>query len=74
MQVVKTKLIFDTSALNALAHEPDPQKTASGLGIGYQVRLSETTVSEIAATQDRARRDRLIRPLLDCSRNWSSIC
>jgi len=53
--------MFDTSALNALADEPDSQKIVSGLSIGFQALLSETNLSEIAATSEQARRDRLIR-------------
>jgi hypothetical protein len=60
MRGAKSELIFDTSGLNALADDPSSPAIIKSLGLGFIVRLSETSIAEIAATRDSARRNRLL--------------
>src|SRR5258708_3279600 len=60
MQGSRLELIFDTSALNALADEPESTAILRSIGIGFVTRLTETSLSEIAATPDLDRREQLI--------------
>lgn len=43
------RLIFDTSAVNALARDPDCEAILSGLGVAFRVGITETVISEVAA-------------------------
>ncbi len=56
----RERLIFDTSGLNALANEPDAGIIAKCLGMGSCVRLTETNLAEIGATQKPDRRAKLV--------------
>jgi hypothetical protein len=60
MRGAKSGLIFDTSALNALADDPSSLAIVKSLGLGFTVRLSETNLAEIAATSDPTRRGLLL--------------
>lgn len=60
MESGRKKLIFDTSGINALADDPDYGALIRGLRISHLVRVTETTVSEIAANSDEARRIQLL--------------
>ncbi len=53
-------MIFDTSGLNGLTDDPDSQSLIKSLGIGFGVRLSETSLSELSATPTPARREQLL--------------
>jgi hypothetical protein len=61
MPCSRKRLIFDTSGLNALADDPDFESLALGLGIACSVRLNETNLGEIGATQKPERRHELLR-------------
>lgn len=52
----KRKLIFDTSAINALADDPDSAAIAASLGSAYRVGITETVMSEVIADPDVQRR------------------
>jgi len=52
----RRKLIFDTSAINALADDPDSAAITASLGAGYRVGITETVISEVIADPDVARR------------------
>ena len=56
----RNKLIFDTSGLNALSDDKDCMAITKCLGIGFRVRLTETNLAEIGATQDPQRRAKLL--------------
>src|SRR6266566_194266 len=60
MPDVRPRIIFDTSALNALADEPESEAIVKSLGIGFRVRLSETSLAEIGATPRPERREELL--------------
>jgi hypothetical protein len=60
MMAPKPNIIFDTSALNALADDPEQRALVRGLNIGVRLRLSETNISEIVATGDPESRIRLL--------------
>jgi hypothetical protein len=60
MRGAKSELIFDTSGLNALADDPSSLAILKSLGLGFIVRLSETSLAEVAATQDPTRRKLLL--------------
>ena len=72
------KLIFDTSALNALEADVDRDAIIRTLGLLYVVGITETSFSEIIATPDEALRLKLIdvlKRLLSCGKcimpfNW----
>jgi hypothetical protein len=49
-------LIFDTSGINRLTDDPDSPALIAGLRLGFHIRLSFTSVSEIIATTDGERR------------------
>jgi len=78
MRDAKKRLIFDASGLNALADDAESKAIAISLGIGFRVRLSETSLSEVGATTKAERRAQLLalcRHLLhagECIRpyNW----
>jgi hypothetical protein len=53
-------IIFDTSSLNELADDQERQAIVRSLGIGFQVRLTETNLAEIGATKKRERREQLL--------------
>jgi hypothetical protein len=52
----RRKLIFDTSAINALANDPDSAAITASLGAAYRVGITETVISEVIADPDAARR------------------
>jgi hypothetical protein len=52
--------MFDTSGLNALVDDADRSIIIRGLGIGFCVPISETNLSEIAATNREERRLELL--------------
>ncbi|MDQ2843045.1 MAG: hypothetical protein M3Y72_18805 [Acidobacteriota bacterium] len=54
------KLIFDTSAINALADDPERSVILPGVRSAYLVGVTETAISEIAANADETRRIRLL--------------
>jgi hypothetical protein len=60
MQDARKRLIFDTSGLNALADDAESNHLAKSLGIGFQVRISETSLSEIGACSRAERRGQLL--------------
>ena len=63
-------VIFDTSGINHLADDSDSGALVAGLRTAYFIRLTETSVSEIVATADNCRRDRLldfVQTLLPCA-------
>jgi hypothetical protein len=51
---------FATSALNELADDEHSSPLCAGLTAAFFVRLTETNIGEIAATQDAVRRRRLL--------------
>lgn len=53
-------LVFDTSALNRLADDPESGSLVSQIGSRLHVRLGFTLLSEIAATPDEDRRHSLL--------------
>jgi hypothetical protein len=53
-------IIFDTSGLNELLDDRESQPIVKGLGVGFRVRLTETNVTEIGATTNPARREKLL--------------
>jgi hypothetical protein len=55
-----SRIIFDTSGLNALADDSESRPITKSLAVGFQVRLSETNISEIAATPKQERRLHLL--------------
>jgi hypothetical protein len=54
-------LTLDTSGINRLADDPDSGALVAGLTVGFHVRLTFTSVSEIVQSRDRERRGRLLR-------------
>ena len=50
------KLIFDTSAVNALQKDAVNNTLIEGLRVSYYMGITETVVSEIAADPDEVRR------------------
>ena len=63
------KLIFDTSAINALAADPHGDALIKGVRLSYTATITETVFAEIVATPDEERRrellgvlDRLLHP------------
>src|SRR5438128_11886211 len=78
MEKRKTKLIFDTSGINALAEDPDRKAIIEGLCIAYFVEITVTALSEVAATPDEEHRKELLdilKRLLACGQcvmpfNW----
>jgi hypothetical protein len=54
-------LTFDTSAVNWLADDPDSDALIAALRSGFHVRLAFTTIAEVAASKDTARRRQLLR-------------
>ena len=55
-----SSIIFDTSGLNALADDPESGLIVKSLNVGFQVRLSETSVCEVVGTSKRERRLQLL--------------
>jgi rRNA-processing protein FCF1 len=51
------KLIFDTSAINALAKEADVRGITEAICIAYHFGITETVLSEIVADPEGARRN-----------------
>src|SRR5207244_178265 len=72
------KLIFDTSAINALSEDLDRKAIIEGLCIAYFVGITVTALSEIVATPDEEDRRELLdllKRLLACGQcvmpfNW----
>lgn len=64
MDTGRKKLIFDTSAINALAADPDSDAIVRGLGLSYHVGITETVLEEVIADPDEAERRSLLK-LLD---------
>jgi hypothetical protein len=60
MQGSRSELIFDNSGINGLADETDSNAIIRSLGIGFFVRITETSLSEMAATQSAERRLKLL--------------
>lgn len=61
MQLYKAKIIFDTSGLNKLKKEGANQRALiEKLGTKFEVRISETSVAELAATRDHGDRKQLV--------------
>ena len=56
----KPKIIFDTSAINALDADPTCSALTAALQAGFYVRLAETNVEELAATTDARARHKLL--------------
>ncbi len=56
----KPTIIFDTSALNALADEADSLTILKGIGTGFAIRLSETNLAEVVGTKKTERREQLL--------------
>lgn len=57
---MRPAVIFDTSALNGLADEPDATAIATRLGKLAYLRMTETNLAEIVATDDLCKRARLV--------------
>jgi len=55
-----SRIIFDTSGLNALAGDPESQLIVKCLSVGFKVLLSETNISEVVATSKPEHRARLL--------------
>lgn len=55
-----SKLILDTSAINALADDSEWTVLVQGVRSAYFVGVTETSISEIAASPDEARRIQLL--------------
>lgn len=64
MDTGRKKLIFDTSAINALASDADIDAIVRGLGFSYHVGITETVLAEVIADPDEAERRSLLK-LLD---------
>jgi hypothetical protein len=65
------KLIFDTSAINALADDADVRPITEGICVVYHVGITETVLSEIVADPDEARRNSrldVLKRLLACGK------
>jgi hypothetical protein len=45
----KKKLVFDTSAINALAADADLDVIIRSLGLAYHVGITETVLAEVVA-------------------------
>jgi len=54
------KIIFDTSAINALEADKDLVAITQSLSVAYKVGIPETTVSEVIACPDEPERRRLL--------------
>jgi hypothetical protein len=54
------KLIFDTSAVNALAIAPEIEAIIKGIGLSYTVAITETVFAEIVATPEEEKRRKLL--------------
>lgn len=59
----KPKLIFDTSAINALAIDPEIEAIVKGIGLSYTVAITETVLAEIVATPEEEKRRKLLAVL-----------
>jgi hypothetical protein len=57
---MKRKIIFDTSAVNGLADDPEFEALCPGIKLAYFVRLTESNVAELVATPDTIDRQRLL--------------
>lgn len=55
-----SSIIFDTSGLNALADDPESCLIVKSLNVGFQMRLSETSVCEVMGTSKPERRMQLL--------------
>ena len=60
------RLIFDTSEINVLRRDSDRVLLIKGLGLCYQVGITETSLVEIAATPEEQER----RALLDVLKHF----
>ncbi|MCU1326930.1 MAG: hypothetical protein JWN34_2300 [Bryobacterales bacterium] len=54
------KLIFDTSAINALAKDPDCHAITCSLRVAYHIGITETVIAEVAAYADPDKRNLLL--------------
>jgi hypothetical protein len=52
----RSRIIFDTSGLNALADDPDSALIVRSLGAGFRVLISETSICEVVGTSKPERR------------------
>ncbi len=55
-QKAPPRLIFDTSAVNALARDADCEAILAGLGVAFRVGITETVIGEVAAHPDESGR------------------
>src|SRR5438093_10715777 len=65
------KLIFDTSAINKLAADPDCSAILAGLCIAYHIGITGTVLSEVVANSDDRKRGQLLdllKRLLACGK------
>jgi hypothetical protein len=56
----RKKIIFDTSAINALAADPDIDAITRSFGLTYHVGVTETVLAEVIAHPDEGERRRLL--------------
>jgi hypothetical protein len=54
-------IIFDTSGLNLLADDTEWNLIRAAFAVGFQVRMTETNICEVAATPSEVRRIQLLR-------------
>ena len=59
----RRKLIFDTSAINALAADSDLDAIIRSLGYSYHVGITETVLAEVIAHPEETERRRLLKIL-----------
>ena len=58
-EVGRPKVIFDTSAINKLANDAEFLALSAGIRAAFFLRLTETNIAEVVATQDQSERLRL---------------
>jgi hypothetical protein len=54
------KIIFDTSAINALEADKDLVAITQSISVAYRIGLPETTLSEVIACPEEPKRKRLL--------------
>jgi hypothetical protein len=67
------KIIFDTSAINALEAEKDLVAITQSLSVAFRAGIPETTVSEVIACPDEPKRRRLLDVLNRLLRSGNCI-
>jgi hypothetical protein len=70
---MQPRLSFDTSAVNALADNPDCMPLLAGIQAGYFTRLTFPSVTEPLSSSDAARRDKLFDILNVLRRNGECL-